>query len=269
MRAVASAHDDQSRTSRNPGILKKALIGLGSSELAAQLYLILLRDQDQSLLGIAKLLEVSRPTLYKCLSELLMLGLVVENGVVKANKHNFRVTSPSRLLELWRQKIEGDQRHEQELLQHLPQLLVEYEQGSQPALVKVLKGSDAFVKLFFQILEEEKEVTEFFGSVEDFIQFISWDQDKKWIKKRISQQMKMRTLLLPSQDTRTLQRADKKELRETRVLVGLAPFETAFQLFANKVILWQPKAPIAVVVEDQFIVKMMKSIFYYCWEQAE
>ncbi|MBP7057018.1 hypothetical protein KBB08_00835 [Candidatus Gracilibacteria bacterium] len=266
---MASSYAYQDQVGGSAGVLKKALTGVGASEIAAQLYLILLRDQVQSLLGIAKLLEVSRPTLYKSLSELLLLGLVVEDGVPQANKHNFRVTSPSRLLELWRQKIEGDQLHEQELLQYLPTLLADYEQGSQPALVKVLKGSDAFVKLFFQILEEEKAVTEFFGSAEDFIQFISWDQDKKWIKRRIAQQMKMRTLLLPSHDTRTLQRADKKELRETRVLVGLAPFETAFQLFSNKVILWQPKAPIAVVVEDQFIVKMMKSIFYYCWEQAE
>lgn len=46
------------------------------------------------------------------------------------------------------------------------------------------------------------------------------------------------------------------------------PFQTAFQLFGNKVIIWQPKAPLAVLIEDEYIVQMLKSIFFIMWEKA-
>jgi hypothetical protein len=41
---------------------------------------------------------------------------------------------------------------------------------------------------------------------------------------------------------------------------------TSFQLFANKVIIWQPKAPVAILIEDQYVIAMLKSIFDKLWE---
>jgi hypothetical protein len=58
-------------------------------------------------------------------------------------------------------------------------------------------------------------------------------------------------------------------MRETRILQGGAPFATSFQLFANKVLIWQPKAPLAVLIEDEYIVQMLRSIFYLLWGKSK
>ncbi len=248
----------------NDQSLRQAFKYLGISALGAEVYLLIFNNSKISITKLAKLLNISRPTLYKLLGELERCDIVKKN---QKEGLGFEIASPSVLLHQWQVKQDNELAAQQNYLQRLPVLLENYEQGTGPTVVKVIKGSDSFVKLFFQILEEERSVTEFFGSAEDFIQFISWDTDKKWIKKRVKKKILLRTLLVPSQDTRQLQRMDKKQHRETRSLLGMLPFETAFQLFANKVIFWQPKSPLAVLIEDQFIVQMMRSIFYYCWER--
>ena len=251
-------------TTVNDQVLRQALRCLGISRLGVEVYLLIFSDSKISVTKLAKLLSLSRPTLYKILNELESHQLVKK---VQKESSAFEIASPSEILHQWQTKQDAEIALQQNYLQQLPTLLEKYEQGTGPTLVKIIKGSDAFVKLFFQILEEENNVTEFFGSAEDFIQFISWDIDKKWIKKRVKKQVLLRTLLIPSQDSRQLKRLDKQQYRETRALLGMRPFETSFQLFANKVIFWQPKSPLAVLVEDQFIVQMMRSIFYYCWER--
>jgi hypothetical protein len=74
---------------------------------------------------------------------------------------------------------------------------------------------------------------------------------------------------LPGSDAETLRANDAQELRETRIVSGATPFATSFQLFANKVLIWQPKAPLAVLIEDEFIVQMLRSIFYVLWNKSK
>jgi hypothetical protein len=41
---------------------------------------------------------------------------------------------------------------------------------------------------------------------------------------------------------------------------------TAFQLFGKKMILWQPEAPLAILIEDEYLISMFRTIFYSLWE---
>ena len=76
-------------------------------------------------------------------------------------------------------------------------------------------------------------------------------------------------MLFPSDDAHMLKGADAQEMREIRLLKGFAPFSSSFQLFANKVIFWQPVAPLAIVIEDEYLVTMMKSIMAGLWDNAK
>lgn len=40
-------------------------------------------------------------------------------------------------------------------------------------------------------------------------------------------------------------------------------FTTSFQIFANKAALWQPKAPLAVLIEDENLIQIFKGAFEY------
>lgn len=79
----------------------------------------------------------------------------------------------------------------------------------------------------------------------------------------------IRALLLQSEDAQTLKANDAAELRQTRILSVANPFASSFQLFAKRIILWQPKAPLAVLIEDEYLAAMFKEIFEKLWEGSK
>ena len=158
---------------------------------------------------------------------------------------------------------------EQTLVGVMPELLANYHQGETPTKIKVLQGKEQYLKAFFSILDEEGEETQFFGSAKDFVKFISWDEEYRWMGKREERGIFVKSLLLPDEDAEMLHKTDKEHLREIRIIKGLAPFVTAFQLYANKALIWQPAGSLAVLIEDEYIVAMLRSIFNTLWDSAK
>lgn len=244
--------------------LYTSLQELGLTEAQCDLYITSLSLGPATIAKLATALSMARPNVYKVIEELEMHGLA-KFSQRKKFSHTFVVEPPTVLLEKIHQKREKVSQLGHTLRSAMPDMLALYSQGDLPTKVRILEGEDQFVKTFFQILDEEKVVSRFFGSAKDFIGFISWAEERRWIAKRLKRNIRIDALLLPSEDADKLKSSDKQELRETRIVNGMQPFVTSFQLFANKVILWQPKAPIAVLVEDEYIVAMLTSVFDYLW----
>ncbi|HBH46630.1 MAG: hypothetical protein A2445_02735 [Candidatus Jacksonbacteria bacterium RIFOXYC2_FULL_44_29] len=249
-------------------IVYDSLKELGLTRHEINLYTLSLAIGPASVSKIAQHLNVSRPNVYKVITGLESRGLAHFSKRRRFSR-SFMVESPCKMLELLRKKRELLERLDQGVTQNMPQLLGLFKQGSLPTSIKVIEGRDQFLKLFYQIIDEVKDVSEFFGSVKDFIGFISWAEERRWIKQRIRKGVTIKALLLPSKDSNELKSTDSQEMRETRILHVKTPFLTSFQLFSNKVIIWQPKAALAILIEDQYIVAMLKSIFYTFWQTGE
>ena len=125
-----------------------------------------------------------------------------------------------------------------------------------------------WLKVFFQVLEETKDNIEYFGSADAFIELVTWEKEREWIKGRLKKGIYINVLLTPGKDASTLEQNDKTEMRTTRFFKGTIPVVTGFMLYANKVIIWQPKAPLAILVEDEYIVQMLRSMFVWMWEKS-
>lgn len=249
-------------------ILYRGLKELGLSEAEINLYSVSLELGQTSIVNIARHMGISRPNVYKVIAGLEGHGLAKFSDKEKYARA-FLVESPTTVLEMIRKKREAMTEIDHSLVSALPELVTKYHQGQAPTKVKVLEGKEQFLKIFKQSLEEEKKEILFFGATEDFIDFISWTEERKWITKRVRKNIFVKVLTLPGEGgAEILRPQDKEELRETRILKGAWPFLTSFQLFANKVVIWQPKAPLAVLIEDQYIVEMMKSMFDLMWERS-
>lgn len=150
----------------------------------------------------------------------------------------------------------------------MPDLLALYQQGGKDTKVKIIKGREQYIKLFLQTAEESQEngVIEFFGSAEDSLALIGMETEKKWIKMRLKKNVYVRSLV-PKESAPFLIKNQEEELRDVKIYNGEIPFVTAFELFGKKMILWQPKSPLAVLIEDEYIVTMFRSIFYSLWNQ--
>ena len=248
--------------------LNNSLKELGLSEHEMNLYTLSLSRGPSTINDLAQFLSVSRPNLYKVIAGLEKQGLAHFSDK-KGYKKTFIVEPPTLITELLRKKRESIAAFEQQAISVMPSLLELYQQGDRPAVVQTIQGEKEFLEVFNGILDEAKDTMEFMGSGHDFIRFVSWANEREWIKKRIKKNLLIRSLIFASEDTETLSKTDALELRETKVLKQCTPFSSAFHIYANKVILWQPKAPMGIVITDEYLVSMFRSIFYGFWNVDE
>ncbi|MFA5945753.1 MAG: helix-turn-helix domain-containing protein [Patescibacteria group bacterium] len=248
-------------------IVTDSLKKLGVGEQEGRLYILSLKVGPASVATLATQLGVSRPQAYKLIGELEKFGLANYSGRKKFSR-TFIVESPSKLQELLRKHQQLTVQTDQRLTFSMPDLLAMYQQGELPTSVRIIQDKENFLKLFFQTIEETNESC-WLGSAHDFIGFISWAEERKWIAERIRRAVRVRVLLLPSEEAEGFKKTDAEEFRETRILDDAEPFETLYQVFANKIIMWQPKTPVAILIEDEYLAKMMKSVFELLWARAK
>lgn len=237
---------------------------LGLNEVEINLYSMSLAMGPNSISEVAKNLNISRPNVYKIISELEKHGLTKFTQLNRYSR-KFSVESPMKILEKLREKREKMTQLDNGLVSSIPDLLTLYHKNESITKIQILQGKEQFIKLFNEILEQEKNEIEYFGSAEDFVTFISVMEEEKWIKKRIKNNTKIKSLLLPSKTASVFISTDKNEMRETKILNDCQYFCTSYQLFSNKAIIWQPRTPLAILIEDKFIVEMFRAIFYKLW----
>lgn len=233
----------------------------------SQLYLLSLKIGPTSISNLAKHLNIARPNVYLLIKGLEKVSLVKKHQKKFARK--FFVEPPTVLLDLIRQKKESINTNEKDLVSIMPDLLATYSQGSRKTNIKILEGREQFDQTYKIILEQAKEQIEFFGSFGDYLEYQGWAASEKFIKQRIKKGIRVNALFFPFENMNKIRSKDEKELRETRILKEIKTFITSFQIFANKIIIWQPKAPLALLIEDEFIVEMFKSIFYKLWKESK
>ncbi|MFA6424179.1 MAG: helix-turn-helix domain-containing protein [Candidatus Magasanikbacteria bacterium] len=247
--------------------LYSSLKALGLTNHEIELYTTSLSLGPVSISQLAKQLNINRPNIYKIISELENHGLAKFSERKKHNR-TFMVESPTLVRELLAKKRESLSEQDVKLYSALPDLLTLYRQGELPTSVKIFEGKDQFLKIFFEVLDESKNEIIYCGSVQDLISgFIGWAQEEKWIAQRLKKQIFMKALIFGGSDAEKLKLDDAKQKRETRYIKNMQNFPTSFHLYANKIIIWQPKTPLALLIEDEYIVTMFRSIFQVLWEQ--
>lgn len=249
-------------------ILYTPLRELGCTDQEIEVYTTSLVLGPSPIQEIAARVSMARPNVYKIIQSLESKGLA-RFSEKKKYARNFLVVSPATVLERFRAKEAEVTATTRALSLAMPDIMTLYQQGDMPAQVKVLEGGDQFLRVFWSILEEGKSPLRFMGSADEFINFISWNEEKKWIAERVRRNLCINVLLVPGENAATLRSHDATEMRETRLLQGVAPFVTGVLLFGNKVTLWQPKAPSVLLIEDELIVEMFQNIFDSLWERAK
>jgi sugar-specific transcriptional regulator TrmB len=247
--------------------LSQILEELGLTEHERNLYSLSLLLGPTSTATLAEHMHMPRSNVYKVIAGLEKQGLAQFSGKGTYSK-TFMVESPSLIVELLRKKQERLKTQSQKFVEDIPNLLTLYKQGEMPTKVKVLQGQKQFIQTFGRVVEEARDEVCFFGSFQHFLQYISYEAGMEHIKTRSKRGIFSRALLLPDEEAKKVALRDKQELRETRFYQTKQPFVTSFYIFANKVAFWQPKTPLAVLVEDEYIVAMIQDMFNQLWEKA-
>lgn len=244
-------------------ILDPALEELGLTESEKKLYLLSLSLGPTPIAAFAGHLGISRPNVYKVIAGLETHGLAAFSDKASRTR-KFVVEPPHALLKRLKEKRERMEQVDRGVLGALPDLLALYQQADDATSLKVYDTKQAWVDAFFQVLDETEGEYLFFGNVEKFLAFAPSVQ-QRWVEERVRKGVKGRLLALPSPALDMKRRQDSEELRETRVLPDMPPFDASFLIFGKKVVIWQPRAPLAILVEDDSVVKMLRSVFETLW----
>ncbi len=247
-----------------------SLSELGLTEPQINLYTISLALGPSPIATLAEHLKLSRHHVYRLIVELEQRGLAEFSGRKKYVR-DFIVRPPTVVLEKVRQKREACAKLDVALVAAMPDLMSLFHQGRMQPKVRIFEGRREQLKMLHdQMLSEEKEKIELFGSLVDFIGFLTRKEHESWIRRRVAKGIRVNALIIEGKEgKRTRVGSDKQDLREHRVISGLAPFSTAFQIYSNKAVFWQPKALLAVQIEDDGLTQMMRGIFYRLWEEAD
>ena len=246
--------------------LYTSLKELGLTESESNLYITSLSLGPTTIASLAENLNIPRPNVYKIIAELEVYGLA-KFSERKRYLRTFMVEPPTAVLEQLRKKREAMGTLDQTLVGAMPDLLALYRQGEMPSKIRIFNGEKEWLKIFFQVLDEAKNTIEYFGSADAFINLITWEKEREWIAERVKKNIHMNALLTPGEDATVLEATDKQDMRMTKIFRGTVPFVTGFMLYANKVIIWQPKTPLVILIEDEYIVQMLRSIFTALWNQ--
>ncbi len=246
-------------------LLNQSLQELGLTAHEIDLYCLSLRLGPTPPTKLAAELNITRPNIYKVIAGLEKHGLCKFSNKKRSSK-NFMVEPPTAIIQQLRQKQEMIKHFDHDMTESLPDLLALYQQGELPTSIRIFEGQDQFQKLFFQTIDEAREEMLFFGSDKDFRELVPWKEHREWIIRRQRKGLRIKALFLPNSGIDQLQKNDPDPLREMRYLKNISPFQTMFQIYANKMIIWQPKAAQAILIEDQYIIAMQKAIFYQLWE---
>jgi sugar-specific transcriptional regulator TrmB len=257
----------QSQQRPNSPVLNKVLGELGLSPLERDLYIVSLRLGPVSVSRLADALGIARPNAYKLVTGLQRKGLARFSGKTAYTK-KFLVESPSTIAQILRDKKGQLETLNQDFISELPELLSRYKQGQAPTKIQTIVGHENLLDAYVQVFEESRETIAFFGSLDEFVALVSPQLGAKRIRRRITRGIRAQLLALPSKEVTEFRKKDREELRETRALNDATPFLTSFYLYANKVLLWQPKAEIAIRIEDEYLVAMFRSMFNWMWQRS-
>lgn len=246
--------------------LRQSLLDLELSPNEITLYLTSLALGPTPIAKLAQQLGMRRPNLYKVITQLEARGLA-RFSTTKRKRRTFVVEPPTTIRELLQKKRESVASAEQHLAAIIPVLMAQYRQGEGTTKVKIFETRDQWMQAFFDTLTEADRI-DWFGNYHEWVSFVGAEREQLWIAKRIEKQIPIRLLMLPSIEGESLADASPQSRREYRLLASAVPFSCSFQIFANKILLWQPKTPLAVLIEDEYLAQMFRAIFQTLWQTA-
>ena len=238
---------------------------IGLTEQEINLYTLSLFVGPAPITKLAYHLGIPRPNVYKLIAGLEKHGLANFSERKRFSK-TFVVEQPSVLTKILRQKKESISRLDQEMTAIMPELYTLFHQGETPTKVKIIRDQHDYISIVEEMLNEVERDIRFLGSFDDFINSITPNVFEKFTSLRIERGIVAKTLILPTKHYSDLKNKEKDALREVRILKKSPLYRASFQITKHKVLIWQPMTPIALLIEDEYIVDMLNAIFFILWE---
>ncbi len=250
-------------------ILTTALTKIGLSQLAIQVYEILVQYPQLNVSQISDKLGIYRLKVYQALDELVQMELVVRSPDYS---RRIELSPPSKLMTIIRLKEVEFSRIGDDFGKILPDLQSQYYSKGREPITKIYQGKKEFIQIFHQILEEMNFGDEvlMISEGQDFYDIIDLDYYfENWGKPRIKKNIFVRILVRDDNlEFRKMQKQDKEHLRQMKILPSSFQSLGAIWICGNKVLNWNTVMARVIVITDSTMAKFYTNLFEVLWEKS-
>ncbi|HEY4517250.1 MAG TPA: helix-turn-helix domain-containing protein [Candidatus Paceibacterota bacterium] len=250
--------------------ITKALEHIELGQKQIKILAILLQSGPMFASAIARAAKLNRSTTYVILKELQEKGLV--SSAKESSATRYQSIAPELLPGYIERKREELAESKKEIEEMLPQIkLLRQKRGALPK-VQFFEGKGGVEQAYEDTLENnsEKSLRDITGV--DAV-FTNVDQKflKYYLEKRAQLGIRCQNIAPESEWARKSKEDDEKYLRTTKFIPAKFNFDGEVSIYGNKVGLFSyaHENPIALIIEDATIAKMMKQIFDFVESAAK
>ncbi len=250
--------------------LKKALETIGLSANETAVLLVLLENGHMFVAAIARAAKLNRTTTYGVLKLLGEKGLV--SSIRKEGAIRYQSIAPDQLPAYIERRRESLEESKDQLIELIPQIKLLRSKGKTLPKVQFFEGKEGVMQAYEDTLENNREkiLRDITGIDAVFNSFdIGWIE--YYLKKRAGLGIRCIDLVPDTDWGRKSAADDSKYLRTTKFLPPEHSFGAELSIYDNKVWIFSyaQQNPVAVIVEDETIAAMMKTLFDFMAKNAK
>ena len=243
------------------------LLRLGLSDAQAKLYLSLLELKEATVVELAKLSGLGRPTIYDNANQLEELGLL--NWVVVKGKKKLSVEKPDTLHDMLKQK--------EKLVEDLvPRLENIYEKNPSTASVKFYRGEEGARHLAQVILASKDKKILTIGDYHRIFGMFTNNYLRNFWEKRVRKNIKALTLFNHTDMESLMKNPDFSHMgnikynREARIMPKGIELEVVHTIVDDQVLLWSSEDDsYYFLFKSKGHADSIRSMFKFIWKQSE
>jgi sugar-specific transcriptional regulator TrmB len=239
------------------------LKNLGLSDKETKVYLASLELGAETMLKIARIAGVNRPTTYVQVESLIKKGLM--SSFVKGKKRYFSAEPPERLLGLVDIARKDFEEKEKSFKNILPELKNVFDVAGERPRVRFYEGREGFQAIIDDVLRSKFKSMEEFTSLEDAYKvFPPHPKDHRHKILAKFKKIPMRVIYASSQKPAILQAKSRFVPKEK------FPFSTDITIYGEKVAIFSLRGKlIGTIIESKEIADTLRAIFDLTWESSE
>ena len=241
---------------------QKYLQVLGLTEAESKVYLHILKSGPSPVLQVAKLLELSRVTIYNVIESLTEQGLMT--SVEKGRKQLYASEPPERIIILANSKIHKMKSMVEEIKSGIDELKL-IQSGDKP-VVKMYEGSEAFEAIQEDLLKSDVDTMYEFGNFDDIEKMYPKRYEDEYYKKLEKKNIKRKGFYFSSDVKEGFGKKGTADVYYSND----TDFHGDLLIYDDKVWLSSFKGKqISVMIKDPAIMQMVKKFFEVTWNNLK
>lgn len=239
--------------------MKDKLIKLGFSEKEALIYMTLLRIGPAVASTLARLTGIKRTSIYDLTNRLLEDNLIMS---FKQGTYTYFVVDDVNKLYLY-------EKQKAELAKDLVEELQKEKNTGAGIQVSYYKGEEGYREMYENILKTRPKEVCVWMHLDYFLKGIDPKREEQWTKERVQKKIFAKLLIQNTKEGRELQKNDKTNCRETRMLPKETAFQTTCILYDGKIELFDTTGEtIGVSIQNPALYQMFKALFEQTWDSS-